>query len=257
MTDNIPENVNNSPKTLYRFRGVNKLTFDEMLNRYLFFSLPSNFNDPFEFFFDRSCIPSVAQELAGQIVETEKLTLTKEQFLIMKNKWETELIDFFDVKKNTLYAKGVCCFSGKNNNALQWSHYADGHKGICIEYDVSRFEGKIHKAIYSETPTKIHLLNGEIDTTRLLRDFICTKRSEWSYENEFRIINGEGSKRLHLGRDAIVAVYFGLKTPQDEANAIARAVLTNNKNARWYWMRTEGDTWNLTCKEVSFSPEPE
>lgn len=28
----------------------------------------------------------------------------------------------------------VCCFSGKDNNILMWSHYADSHQGICLRF---------------------------------------------------------------------------------------------------------------------------
>ena len=28
----------------------------------------------------------------------------------------------------------VCCFSGKVDNILMWSHYADSHKGICLRF---------------------------------------------------------------------------------------------------------------------------
>jgi len=30
---------------------------------------------------------------------------------------------------------GVLCFSRRWNNILMWSHYADGHKGICLGFD--------------------------------------------------------------------------------------------------------------------------
>lgn len=29
----------------------------------------------------------------------------------------------------------VACFSENNNSSLMWGHYADGHKGFCLEYD--------------------------------------------------------------------------------------------------------------------------
>ncbi len=31
---------------------------------------------------------------------------------------------------------GVICFSERSDSLLMWSHYADNHNGICIEFDI-------------------------------------------------------------------------------------------------------------------------
>ena len=38
------------------------------------------------------------------------------------------------------------CLSENNSSVLMWSHYADNHKGICIEYDFESI--KNNKLIY-------------------------------------------------------------------------------------------------------------
>ena len=32
---------------------------------------------------------------------------------------------------------GLVCFSANWNNPVQWSHYADCHKGLCLDFEVS------------------------------------------------------------------------------------------------------------------------
>ena len=32
---------------------------------------------------------------------------------------------------------GILCFSESWNNPVQWAHYADGHKGLCLGFDIS------------------------------------------------------------------------------------------------------------------------
>ena len=32
----------------------------------------------------------------------------------------------------------VACFTEENNSPLMWAHYSNSHKGLCIEYDLSR-----------------------------------------------------------------------------------------------------------------------
>ncbi len=34
-----------------------------------------------------------------------------------------------------LQQRGVACFSAKVDDILRWSHYADGHRGSCLEFD--------------------------------------------------------------------------------------------------------------------------
>ncbi|MBK7525892.1 MAG: DUF2971 domain-containing protein [Saprospiraceae bacterium] len=33
-----------------------------------------------------------------------------------------------------IFYGGVCSFTTNNNNILMWSHYANNHKGICLEF---------------------------------------------------------------------------------------------------------------------------
>ena len=31
---------------------------------------------------------------------------------------------------------GILCFSNRSDNPVQWAHYADGHKGLCLGFDI-------------------------------------------------------------------------------------------------------------------------
>lgn len=49
----------------------------------------------------------------------------------------------------------VACFSERNNNFLMWSHYAGGHTGICLEFEVDADPNNsaiCHLPIRSRTP---------------------------------------------------------------------------------------------------------
>ncbi len=39
--------------------------------------------------------------------------------------------------KQTIKKFGVYCLSEKKDDILMWSHYSNGHKRLCIEYDAS------------------------------------------------------------------------------------------------------------------------
>ena len=51
----------------------------------------------------------------------------------MKNQIFEKMIREFAFEKIEDY--GIACFTTKNDNTLLWSHYADEHQGICLEFD--------------------------------------------------------------------------------------------------------------------------
>lgn len=53
----------------------------------------------------------------------------------------TGKIDFKDLH-DLLYLKS---FSEEKDNLLMWSHYADNHRGMCIEYDLKHIVNKSHE----------------------------------------------------------------------------------------------------------------
>lgn len=83
-------------------------------------------------------------------------------------------------KKELAKTKGVICFSKKWTNPVQWTHYADRHKGICIGFDVP--DNLLVKVDYvsERLPVK-----GKI-TEKTMLTFLTTKFIHWKYEQEYR-----------------------------------------------------------------------
>ncbi|MEI0566419.1 tetratricopeptide repeat protein [Brachyspira pulli] len=85
--------------SLYNYTKVNKDTLRSVLNNTLWCSNTKNFNDPVDPF-------------------------------IKKNSYDKSYDYLLERIK-------VACLTTHNDNTLMWSHYADKHQGICIEYDIS------------------------------------------------------------------------------------------------------------------------
>jgi hypothetical protein len=53
--------------------------------------------------------------------------------------------------RKSRFERGVACFSAAADNLLLWAHYADGHRGFCLEFDTSDpvFE-KIQRVGYTQ-----------------------------------------------------------------------------------------------------------
>ena len=83
-------------------------------------------------------------------------------------------------KKELSKTKGILCFSKKWTNPVQWSHYADHHRGMCLGFDVPGDLLTKVKYVHKRLP-----VNGIINEKRML-DFLTTKFIHWSYEEEYR-----------------------------------------------------------------------
>lgn len=82
----------------------------------------------------------------------------------------------------------VYCLSEIPDSPLMWAHYADSHKGVCLEFDAltapfSRGSGAT-KVKYQDTYPAY-----DIDTAGY--KFLVTKSEDWSYEAEWRLIAEE------------------------------------------------------------------
>jgi|APLak6261663543_1056040.scaffolds.fasta_scaffold02259_4 hypothetical protein len=132
------------------------------------------------------------------------------------------------------------CISANGKNNLMWSHYADSHKGFCIEFNSKYI--KANKVTYQKELPQIQLTEifDELNRTRTeepLEDenhlgkkiiyALCTKLDEWAYEDEYRIqLNNEDTlkyeaKRItkenyldvNFGPHFIESIIFGCRTP--------------------------------------------
>lgn len=84
-------------------------------------------------------------------------------------------------KKALSETRGILCFSANWTNPVQWTHYADCHRGICLGFDVP--DHRLSKVYY--VPERISV-NGKI-TEDLMLKFLTTKFVHWAYEEEYRL----------------------------------------------------------------------
>lgn len=137
-------------------------------------------------------------------------------------------------KMKNLFLVGCLCTSYKNR--LMWSHYADSHKGFCIEYDFSEPEDEILSklplpVVYSEkrpsVPWKAAIEKSEENMEEAYAEImmgLLTKDNEWEYENEWRILIG-ATEDSELVMPKVSCIYLGAsieKENRDKVIAIAK-----------------------------------
>ena len=120
------------------------------------------------------------------------------------------------------------------SNPLMWSHYADGHAGICLEFSTHNVVMCAPLRVrYLKSYPRIHVHEkGEAAALSLL----LTKSDVWKYEREYRLVAQERSMAvaadtpmtdgnlLTYPEGALVAVIVGCRAEYDRVKDLVDAV---------------------------------
>ena len=154
--------------------------------------------------------------------------------------------------------RSIACFTESNDNSAMWGHYADSHRGFCIEYDFQKIltacsekcadvqhctslmmSPAIAPMIYTDVRYDASqiilplLLSRMADLAHTaIKPFyedllvivksLLTKSSVWSYENEWRMISMLPDNTLFCRIYSLkpTAVYIGVRTDEEAANTL-------------------------------------
>lgn len=156
----------------------------------------------------------------------------------------------------------ISCFSainllksGKSTALLQnelymWSHYANAHKGIAIEFDTKSLENafielngdfKLQKITYEDfLPMETKWLEKprhyEKEIKFVFAENLFRKNKLWRYENEWRICFGNKDTRQNIHKErfenkTISRIYLGWKCSEENKKRIISAAQTFQENA--------------------------
>ena len=146
------------------------------------------------------------------------------------------------------------------SNVLMWAHYAKNHTGFCVEYNFSdkflitesRRVSRFKEIIYHKREEPFNMNSPSINTDQAL----CTKLSDWAYENEVRLIiyvPDKDGDYLTIPLDegsSIKAVYFGYRCP-DETIKTVRNALVNYVGIQFYKMTSDyNDIFRLKATPI-------
>ena len=84
---------------------------------------------------------------------------------------------------------GLLCFTESWEEQLLWSHYANGHKGIALGFEILKDE--IIKVTYSsdEKRREIELTDNSDENETNFLQLANIKYKLWAYEKEYRILS--------------------------------------------------------------------
>ncbi|TDR77275.1 DUF2971 family protein [Photobacterium lutimaris] len=216
---------------MYKYCSFSEYTVTNILNDELYMNHYESFNDPFE------CWCNIVTGFPSKDEKSERLKK-------ILNAWRFEDISDSDAFENyDLYVDSISsmepdipglidharitCFSKRPDNLLMWSHYADGLRGFCLEFDPNLILvnnpnfAKIYEVEYEDQPAEIDtaliaVLMDQIDyntcalesvssddealcyesgldkslinSNEIYMKMLATKPLDWKYEEEIRII---------------------------------------------------------------------
>jgi hypothetical protein len=243
-------------KHLYRYRKPTLRNFEMLSRNEIYFSAATAFNDPF----DCSIELIIDDSKSGQEIIEHSVKRYEKYFGISEAVTREKLEPFG--RANSQQLKEICesirkidmsgiksgfgilSLSEIDNHPLMWAHYADGHKGFCIEYQRTPENDFQHcqPIRYSETYPKVDLFNTDFKEVCDLALF--TKSKHWKYEREWRRVINEPSVTETYKNGFVTGIIFGAKMESQHKGAIARA-LEGKPKVNYYQARLKEHSYDL------------
>ncbi len=150
---------------------------------------------------------------------------------------------------STLDATGIFCLSEVNDNPLMWSHYADSHKGVCIEYSISDdrlFGCDLIPVHYAKSYPK--LSSADYPDDAYIQKYLSTKSDHWEYEREWRIIYDKLGVQIAPPED-LTAVILGCEISSDDLGQIFQAVRSRSERTEVYKASLDDSSFLLRVED--------
>jgi len=271
----------NLPAKLYKYCSFSANTLQVLSREEVYFANPASFNDPLD------CKPTI--DVNVDRLSLEKLFLKmladkigKEEALRRLQKCcdsSSEIGDYkTDIKAGEYYdlilastiqnelmremsEVGVLSLAKHWHCPLMWSHYADQHHGICIEYNTANHMcTKMHIAIQAvgyNKPRAIKAsdlvewkLRDSIEAKNTIRDiFFFVKAKPWRYEQEWRALSNRVG--LECSPFQISAVYFGLRSANAVQTTLVKLFADDYRRIKFYDVYAPDNNFSLKRRGVN------
>lgn len=212
-------------KSLFKYKPMNQFTLDIIANNRIFYPYPESFNDPF----DTKCLfTNETSKVIADLDKTAEIFPDESKIIAYYRKNHTLEINDFHARLKNL---GIVSLAENRKNILMWSHYADNHKGICIEFkrhknnklgDPNYTQKVIYTKRYPSLPPKSLHLNA--DRTSSFSRVIYTKSKCWTYEQEWRTFEENGGKAYTLP-GKIKSITFGERSLPMDIEIVQKLIL--------------------------------
>ncbi|WP_130931635.1 DUF2971 domain-containing protein [Pseudomonas sp. Sample_24] len=107
--------------------------------------------------------------------------------LLSNNIQNKKVRSLFNIAKSIFDKRfGILCFSNSSQSPVQWAHYADRNKGICLGFDV-RSDLLMDIQYIAERISEASFPTHPDFAEEWMQKVLSTKYSHWAYEDEARV----------------------------------------------------------------------
>jgi hypothetical protein len=230
----------------YKFLPFSTGSLQTLISGTMKFSCALDFNDPFDCHphFDVSNLRQINKfrpdlfKAAGarRGLSPAKRMQDKSQFVArILNK-----VNDGTFRRDQLEQVGIVCLTKAGNNILMWSHYADQHRGILLEFRIPVI-GPMSDVILSRDRLLPLPVNYQKDrpsimmASKLETDFVnkivLSKSLDWSYEEEERVIDHGRVPGIYPYRrdDILSSVVAGMRIEDKHHQELLGIIATVSK----------------------------
>lgn len=206
------------PEKLYKYRSLSgdsfKFTQSILMNNRIYFPTQIELNDSFEGLF-RIEIPGL---LPSAIIPVKT---------------------------------GILSLTSKRDDILMWSHYADSHKGICLEFDTSIPDSPFALAQPVKYKAKFDdmTFDADFDAAQVSESVSLTKSRHWKYEKEWRVI-GSNSGVCKFPPESLTGVIAGCNIPPEDYDWLESLLKQRAHQVRLYRAIQRKNKFGLEIIEV-------
>lgn len=237
------------PLTLYKYRDwTNKFHRRLITHQEIYFSKPSEFNDPFDGNIPVRWDLMTYEECFEKNLEFLNTFLKNKDPKLVKNfakkitdektHWHPEKLKKESPEQLRKWDSiiGLLSLSKIEDNILMWSHYSLNHTGFVVGFDTESLIND-YDFDYLE-PIKYQIqyptISGKDDTTQQFHKKFFYKSDLWQYENEWRLSKNHIEKRLiKLKKETINKIIIGAcadsKRTDEIINSSRKCLLSTTK----------------------------
>jgi len=221
------------PASLYKYRGLDKSRADSVPYEWdrsiivgcsLWAGSPLAFNDPFD------CYPII--DFEGTREEKEAWAARVAPAFGIPNEKAVEMME--DALANpvtraqmagwreNLEEVGVLSLTERPDDMLMWAHYANSHRGYCLEFDATTLPFLLsYRVYYSEERPIFRLFDA--NRVDIIKRTLLHKADFWKHEREWRMVGPAKIGPVGFPQQALKSIIVGAGIA-DEDEVALRAI---------------------------------
>ena len=262
------------PRSLFKFRAFGPHTLDLLCNETAHYAAPSTFNDPLDCSpplivdSDRKTLEELLHAFHGPKDGTATIrrcryaateygatnsalwtnVYLKELEIAVKAAFEAELLQ-----------NRVLSMASRWDSPLMWSHYADQHRGLCIQYDLRNNDCRELKPVRYGGPRAIttsdlaawKIQQSQKAEANVRETFFYAKAAQWRYEREWRDL--QKNDACDGAPFRIKAVYFGIRCDHCTQTCIIKLLCDQGRGVVFYRVCAHPKRFALVRQEVDLA----